>query len=98
MSCRWIFSQLPMTKQVMAVSATYPEVLANMVSRYMQKPTFIRLGQMQPTLVGVKQFVYQVPYHPMSQQQAKNKLDALLHLLNSIEFGQCIIFTNLQTR
>jgi ATP-dependent RNA helicase DDX20 len=40
---------MQLTKQVLAVSATYPEVLANLVSRYMQKPSFVRLGHHQPT-------------------------------------------------
>ena len=96
---RWIFSQLPLVaKQVIAVSATYPEALANLVARYMNNPSFIRMGQLQPALLGVKQFVCKVPYHPMSQQQGKYKLDVLLKLLKSIEFSQCMIFTNLQTR
>lgn len=89
---------MPLNKQVLAVSATYPEVLANLVSRYMQKPSFVRLGHHQPTLLGVKQFVFRVPYHPMAQQQAKNKFDIVLKMLKVIDFGQCMIFTNLQTR
>ncbi|XP_057373488.1 probable ATP-dependent RNA helicase DDX20 [Daphnia carinata] len=94
----WIFSQMPLTKQVLAVSATYPEVLANLVSRYMKKPSFVRLGHQQPTLLGVKQFVFRVAYHPMTQQQAKNKFEILLKMLKVVAFGQCMIFTNLQTR
>ena len=97
-SPRWIFSQLPLSKQVMAVSATYPEALANLVSRYMVKPSYIRLGQEKPTLLGVKQFTLRVPHHPLSQQLAKNKFNILMKLLKSIQFDQCIIFTNLQTR
>ena len=89
---------MPLSKQVMAVSATYPEALAGLVSRYMQKPSFVRLGHQQPTLLGVKQFVLRVAHHPMAQQQAKNKLDVLLKLLKAVQFGQCMIFTNLQTR
>jgi ATP-dependent RNA helicase DDX20 len=82
----------------MAVSATYPEALASLVSRYMQNPSFVRMGHQKPTLLGVKQFVYRVAYHPMAQQQMKNKLDILLKMLKAFQFGQCMIFTNLQTR
>ena len=89
---------MPLNKQVLAVSATYPEVLANLVSRYMRKPSFVRLGHRQPTLLGVKQFVFRVAYHPMVQQQAKNKFEILMKMLKVVEFGQCMIFTNLQTR
>lgn len=89
---------MPLTKQVLAVSATYPEVLANLVSRYMKKPSFVRLGHQQPTLLGVKQFVFRVAFHPMAQQQAKNKFEVLLKMLKVVQFGQCMIFTNVQTR
>ncbi len=89
---------MPLNKQVLAVSATYPEVLANLISRYMKKPSFVRLGHQQPTLLGVKQFVFRVAYHPMAQQQAKNKFEILLKMLKVVAFGQCMIFTNLQTR
>ena len=82
----------------MAVSATFPEALANLVSRYMVKPVYVRLGHQDPTLLGVKQFVFRVAHHPMVQQQAKNKLDILLKILKAIQFDQCMIFTNLQTR
>lgn len=97
-SSRWIFSQLPLSKQVMAVSATYPEALANLVSRYMVKPAYVRLGQEKPTLLGVKQFTLRVAHHPLAQQQAKNKFNILIKLLKAIQFDQCMIFTNLQTR
>ena len=82
----------------MAVSATYPEALAGLVSRYMQNPSFVRMGHQQPTLLGVKQFAFRVAYHPMAQQQMKNKLEVLLKMLKAFQFGQCMIFTNLQTR
>lgn len=97
-NARWIFSYLPLSKQVLAVSATYPEALANLVSRYMQNPAFVRLGQEQPTLLGVKQFACRSAFHPLTQQQWKNKLDKLLQILKKVLFSQCMVFTNLQTR
>ncbi|EHB10982.1 Putative ATP-dependent RNA helicase DDX20 [Heterocephalus glaber] len=48
----WIYSSLPASKQMLAVSATYPEFLANALTRYMREPTFVRLNSSDPSLIG----------------------------------------------
>jgi superfamily II DNA/RNA helicase len=48
----WIFSALPDNKQMLALSATYPEYLAQHLTRYMRNPTFIRLNITDPALLG----------------------------------------------
>lgn len=47
----WIFSALPVNKQMLALSATYPESLAQHLTRYMNEPTFVRLN---PKDMGLK--------------------------------------------
>lgn len=47
----WIFSSLPVNKQMLALSATYPESLAQHLTRYMNEPTFVRLN---PSDMGLK--------------------------------------------
>lgn len=47
----WIFSSLPVNKQMLALSATYPESLAQHLTRYMREPTFVRLN---PSDMGLK--------------------------------------------
>lgn len=47
----WIFSSLPENKQMLALSATYPESLAQQLTRYMREPTFVRLN---PRDMGLK--------------------------------------------
>lgn len=47
----WIFSSLPENKQMLALSATYPESLAQHLTRYMREPTFVRLN---PSDMGLK--------------------------------------------
>jgi len=37
---------------MLALSATYPESLAQHLSRYMREPTFVRLNQTDPGLLG----------------------------------------------
>lgn len=52
LSPSWIYSSLPVNKQMLAVSATYPEALAAALSRYMREPTFVRLNPTDPALLG----------------------------------------------
>lgn len=47
----WIFSSLPVNKQMLALSATYPESLAQHLTLYMREPTFVRLN---PSDMGLK--------------------------------------------
>lgn len=53
----WIFSSLPTNKQMLALSATYPESLAQYLSRYMREPTFVRLNPTDPGLIGEQAFL-----------------------------------------
>lgn len=42
---------MPVNKQMLALSATYPESLAQHLTRYMREPTFVRLN---PSDMGLK--------------------------------------------
>lgn len=50
--CSWIFSTLPESKQVLALSATYPNYLSEHLQKYMRNPTFVCLNAMDPALEG----------------------------------------------
>ena len=49
----WIYSSLPENKQMLALSATYPEVLAQHLTAYMRNPTFVRMNSSDPALLGL---------------------------------------------
>ena len=51
--CSWIYSTLPENKQILALSATYPEVLAQHLTAYMRNPTFVRMNASDPALLGM---------------------------------------------
>ena len=51
----WVYSSLPENKQMVALSATYPEVLAQHLTAYMRNPTFVRLNALDPALLGEEQ-------------------------------------------
>jgi len=56
----WIYSTLPVNKQMLALSATYPEELAEFLKRYMREPTYVRLDATHPSLLGEIDFYARV--------------------------------------
>ncbi|XP_048739061.2 probable ATP-dependent RNA helicase DDX20 [Ostrea edulis] len=94
----WIYSTLPENKQMLALSATYPEYLAQHLTSYMRNPTFLRLNISDPALLGIKQFKRVVNYHALPNKVFDNKTKVVIELLSSVNFQQCLIFSNLQTR
>lgn len=62
LSLSWIFSSLPVNKQMLALSATYPESLAQYLTRYMNEPTFVRLNPGDMGLKGKTQKLSRVSY------------------------------------
>ncbi|XP_043102127.1 probable ATP-dependent RNA helicase DDX20 [Puntigrus tetrazona] len=94
----WIFSSLPANKQMLALSATYPESLAQYLSRYMREPTFVRLNPTDPGLLGLKQYYKIVPSHSLPHKVFEEKVQSLLELFSKIPFNQALVFSNLHTR
>ncbi|KAM4873319.1 putative ATP-dependent RNA helicase DDX20 [Thomomys bottae] len=94
----WIFSSLPASKQMLAVSATYPEFLANALTRYMRDPTFVRLNSNNPSLIGLKQYYKVVSSYPLAHKIFEEKALHLQELFSRIPFNQALVFSNLHSR
>ncbi|XP_068454437.1 probable ATP-dependent RNA helicase DDX20 [Clinocottus analis] len=94
----WIFSSLPVNKQMLALSATYPESLAQHLTRYMREPTFVRLNPSDMGLKGLKQYYKLVQSHPVPHKIFQEKVQHLLELFSKIPFNQALVFSNLHTR
>ncbi|XP_060087221.1 probable ATP-dependent RNA helicase DDX20 [Heteronotia binoei] len=94
----WIYSSLPVNKQMLAVSATYPESLANTLTRYMRDPTFVRLNPTDPSLIGLKQYFKVVNSHPLPHKTFEEKAQHLQELFSKIPFNQALVFSNLHSR
>ncbi|KAM7411788.1 hypothetical protein PAMA_021656 [Pampus argenteus] len=94
----WIFSSLPVNKQMLALSATYPESLAQHLTRYMREPTFVRLNPRDMGLKGLKQYYKLVQSHPLPHKVFEEKVQHLLELFSKIPFNQALVFSNLHTR
>ena len=48
-----IYSKLPVNKQMLCFSATYPSYMGPYVTRYMRSPTYVRLNIVDPSLRGM---------------------------------------------
>uniref|UniRef100_A0A8C2XND8 RNA helicase n=1 Tax=Cyclopterus lumpus TaxID=8103 RepID=A0A8C2XND8_CYCLU len=94
----WIFSSLPVNKQMLALSATYPESLAKHLTRYMREPTFVRINPSDMGLKGLKQYYKLVQSHPLPHKIFQEKVQHLLELFSKIPFNQALVFSNLHTR
>ncbi|KAK5863675.1 hypothetical protein PBY51_000688 [Eleginops maclovinus] len=94
----WIFSSLPVNKQMLALSATYPESLAQHLTRYMREPTFVRLNPSDMGLKGLKQYYKLVQSQPLPHMVFQEKVQHLLELFSKIPFNQALVFSNLHTR
>ena len=93
-----MYSNLPDNKQMIVLSATYPPYMATYVTRYMRSATFVRLNIVDPSLRGIKQFYKLIPYNELKNVEFDSKVNELIKLLSSIQFKQCIVFTNYQIR
>ncbi|XP_022081316.1 uncharacterized protein LOC110974182 [Acanthaster planci] len=94
----WIYNHLPVNKQMLALSATYPEALAKGLTSYMRDPTFVRLNPRKVALKGIKQFYKVVPSHGLYHKAFEVKVEHLLQLLTRVSFSQCLVFSNLSSR
>jgi len=92
-----ILNMLPKSKQVIALSATYPDQLASLAERFMRSPQHIRPGQASQVLSGVAQFLYKVQHCPATARQTAIKQAALLTILSSVPYTQCLVFSNYST-
>ncbi|XP_076657906.1 uncharacterized protein LOC143362019 isoform X2 [Halictus rubicundus] len=94
----FIFSKLPWNKQVIASSATYPGDLETFLSTYMSSPVLTSPDNDGPVLIGLKQFVAVVPFHPNAMKQVQIKVNELIKIFNKVQFKQSLVFSNYQSR
>eukprot|EP00656_Telonema_subtile_P002082 TRINITY_DN10909_c0_g1_i1.p1 TRINITY_DN10909_c0_g1~~TRINITY_DN10909_c0_g1_i1.p1 ORF type:complete len:587 (+),score=81.23 TRINITY_DN10909_c0_g1_i1:157-1917(+) len=89
-----VLTSMPARKQVIALSATFPPAQRALLIKHMRNPKFILLNPEAPSLMGVRQFYVDIVQHGHSLQVQLQKLQVVVHTLNSVRFYQCIIFCN----
>ncbi|XP_026666874.1 uncharacterized protein LOC108633152 [Ceratina calcarata] len=94
----YIFSKLPLNKQIIASSATYPGDLETFLQTYMCSPVVVSPDNDESILIGLRQFVTIVSSHPNAMKQVQIKVDELTKIFYKIPFKQSLVFSNYQSR
>ena len=90
----FVYNKLPSAKQVLALSATYPNKLANTLNGLMRNPQHVRLDENCQVLVGLDHYVIPTLFHPKPKFLLDLKFKKLLKILNSVTFSQVLVFVN----
>ncbi|CAN6623869.1 ATP-dependent RNA helicase eIF4A [Trichomonascus vanleenenianus] len=86
-----IFQLLPQTIQVVLLSATMPQDVLEVTTKFMRDPVQILVKKDELTLEGIKQF-----YVNVGEEQYK--IDVLVDLYETITITQAVIFCNTRRR
>lgn len=86
-----IFRLLPETTQVVLLSATMPQDVLEVTTKFMNNPVRILVKKDELTLEGIKQFYINV-------EQEQFKFDCLCDLYDSISVTQAVIFCNTRSK
>lgn len=89
---------LPNHKQTIACSATFIDNLDQELAKVMKNPLLISTEERATLLVGIKQFVYELPEQKTSILEMQLKLDVLRYILGRVIFKQCLVFAGSQSR
>lgn len=92
-----IYERLPIDKQMIVTSATYPNELSSFLQQYMREAKNIRVGK-ELSLEAVDEFYVSSKAGYSSKMTLENKYEILKLLLQKIDFEKCFIFTNFQAR
>ncbi|KAH9810958.1 P-loop containing nucleoside triphosphate hydrolase protein [Melampsora americana] len=82
-----VFQLLPPTTQVVLLSATMPEDVLEVTSKFMREPIRILVKRDELTLEGIKQFYIAI-------EKEEWKLDTLCDLYETVTITQAVIFCN----
>uniref|UniRef100_A0A1I8PSK5 RNA helicase n=1 Tax=Stomoxys calcitrans TaxID=35570 RepID=A0A1I8PSK5_STOCA len=93
-----IRNALPNRKQTLACSATFEDNLDQELAKVMKNPLLVSTEERATVLLGIKQFVYELPEQKTSILEMQLKLDALRHIFGRVTFKQCLIFAGSQSR
>ncbi|KAH8314714.1 hypothetical protein KR074_011805 [Drosophila pseudoananassae] len=93
-----LISLLPERRQVIACSATYENNLDERLAKIMRRPVLISNSERATVLLGIRQFVYELPQKINSLEEMRSKLDALLKIFGQLPYEQAILFASSKMR
>ncbi len=80
----WILEKTPQNRQIALFSATMPQAIQRVASKYLKNPELVKIKSKTQTAITIKQSYLEVTGH--------NKLDALTRILESTEFDAVLTF------
>ena len=85
----WILEKTPQDRQIALFSATMPQAIQRVASKYLDDPQLVKIKTKTQTAITIKQSYLQVTGY--------NKLDALTRILESTEYDAIIVFVRTKT-
>lgn len=86
-----VIQRLPKTTQICLFSATLPEDIMELTTKFMNEPVNVLVKQEELTLEGIQQFYVNVKHSDW-------KYDVIVDLYDTINVNQCIIYINNRQR
>lgn len=93
-----LVASLKRGSQIIACSATYPNALDEHLAKLMHKPVLVSNSERATVLLGIRQFVYELPEQINSMQDMMAKLKAVQKILSQVTYEQVILFASSQSR
>ncbi len=85
----WIMDKTPNDRQIALFSATMPQAIQRVATKYLDEPQVVKIKGKTQTAPTIKQSYLQVTGY--------NKLDALTRILESMDFDAVLIFVRTKT-
>eukprot|EP01125_Pyxidicula_operculata_P007244 TRINITY_DN2466_c0_g1_i3.p1 TRINITY_DN2466_c0_g1~~TRINITY_DN2466_c0_g1_i3.p1 ORF type:complete len:520 (-),score=98.92 TRINITY_DN2466_c0_g1_i3:32-1591(-) len=91
---KWIHSNLPSKKQILAFSKYYSEVLSKQILGFMKETQHVVLSDEKSSIQTINMYYIQTPKFEEKEKMWSNKWMALLKLLSQLKFELCAIYCN----
>lgn len=93
-----IADELNKRQQTLVVSATFDSEIEKVLYPLMSNPLGVTPKKEAPVLHGITQFMFMLPKAENILEEMRLKVEQLDTLLREINYNQCLIFTNSQSR
>ncbi|XP_020808955.1 LOW QUALITY PROTEIN: ATP-dependent RNA helicase DBP4 [Drosophila serrata] len=93
-----LIRKLPQQMQKIACSATYERNLDEQLAKSMNKPVLISNSERATVLLGIRQFVYELPRQINNIEQMNCKVEAVIKIFNLVPYEQVVLFASSKMR
>ncbi|KAH8266071.1 hypothetical protein KR038_001864, partial [Drosophila bunnanda] len=93
-----LIREMPRKIQKIACSATYERNLDEHLAKSMNKPVLISNSERATVLLGIRQFVYELPRQINNIEQMNCKVDAVIRIFNLVPYEQVVLFASSKMR